>query len=155
LTKIGAGTFTLSGNTSYTGDTTISAGTLALGNGGSSGAIAGNVVNNGTLAINRSDTLTLGGVISGTGSVRQGGTGKTILAGNNSYTGGTAIRAGTLAVSADANLGAAAGGLALAGGTLQYLAGFATSRTVALGLSGGTIDTNGNNATLAGIVFGA
>jgi fibronectin-binding autotransporter adhesin len=39
LTKAGTGTMILSGDNSYTGGTTISAGTLQLGNGGANGSI--------------------------------------------------------------------------------------------------------------------
>jgi autotransporter-associated beta strand protein len=39
LTKVGAGTLVLSASSTYTGDTTISAGTLKIGNGGSSGSL--------------------------------------------------------------------------------------------------------------------
>ncbi|MCD9121135.1 autotransporter outer membrane beta-barrel domain-containing protein [Cupriavidus sp. UGS-1] len=96
LTKTGAGTAVLTDNNTYTGGTTISAGTLQLGNGGTSGGIAGDVTNNGTLAFNRSDTAIHGGTISGSGAVSQIGTGTTILTGNHTYTGGTTISAGTL-----------------------------------------------------------
>ncbi len=58
---------------------TIAGGTLQLGNGGTSGAIAGNIIDNGTFAIDRSDTYTFGGNISGTGSFVQMGTGTTVL----------------------------------------------------------------------------
>ena len=87
------------GRYSYTGGTTISAGTLQLGNGGTSGSIlgdVGNVADNGILAFDRSDTTTFTRVISGLGSVTQIGTGTTILTGTNTYTGGTTISAGTL-----------------------------------------------------------
>ena len=77
------------------------------------------------------------------------------LSGINTYQGGTTINGGTLAVAADANLGAAAGGLAFGGGTLQFLASFTTNRIVTLNAGGGTFDTNGNNATLAGTIGGA
>src|SRR5262245_8371684 len=99
-------------------------GTLQLGNGGASGSILGDLTNNGTFAINRADTFTFGGVISGSGAFAQIGTGTTILSPANTYSGGTAINAGVLAVAADTNLGAASGGLAFGGGTLQFLSGF-------------------------------
>jgi len=96
LTKIGAGTLTLTGTNTYTGGTTINGGTLQLGNGGTTGSIVGNVTDNGTLAFDRSDVFTFGGLISGTGSVRQIGSGTTILTADNTYTGGTTINSGTL-----------------------------------------------------------
>jgi outer membrane autotransporter protein len=96
LTKNGAGTLVLGGDNGYSGGTTIGAGTLQIGNGGASGSIVGDVVNNGALVVDRSGALTLDGAISGTGSVTQAGSGTAILAGNNSYTGGTRIASGTL-----------------------------------------------------------
>ena len=110
LNKAGSGALILTGNNAYTGGTTIAAGTLQLGNGGASGSIVGNVTNNGALAFNRSDTSTFSGVVSGSGSVAQIGTGTTILTANNNYTGGTTISAGTLAVGDAANPGAALSG---------------------------------------------
>ena len=80
-TKAGPGTLTLTGANTYSGGTTVSAGTLQLGAGGTTGSITGNVANNGILAFNRSDVVTFGGVISGTGSVQQNGTGTTVLIG--------------------------------------------------------------------------
>jgi len=96
LAQIGTGTTILTANNTYTGGTTISAGTLQLGNGGTSGSIVGNVTDNGALAFNRSDVATFTGLVSGTGSLAQIGTGTTILTANNTYTGGTTISAGTL-----------------------------------------------------------
>jgi outer membrane autotransporter protein len=96
LIKNGIGTWTLDESFIYGGGTTITAGTLQLGNGGTSGSIVGNVVDNGTLVFNRSDIVTFPGVISGTGSVTQAGSGTTILTGDNIYGGGTTITAGTL-----------------------------------------------------------
>src|SRR5262249_37754435 len=89
---------------------------LQVGNGGTVGNIAGN----GSFGIDRSDTYTFGGVISVTGSFVKAGTGKVILTGNNTYQGGTAINAGTLAVSTDANLGNTSGGLTFGAGRYSF-----------------------------------
>jgi autotransporter-associated beta strand protein len=155
LIKYGIGTLTIAGDATYTGGTTINAGTLQLGNGGTSGSILGNVLNNGVFAINRSDTFTFGGVISGTGAFAQIGPGTTVLTAANTYSGGTLINGGVLAVAADANLGAAAGGLAFGGGMLQFLSGFATNRAISLNAGGGAFDTNGNDAALTGVIGGS
>ncbi|WP_309088017.1 autotransporter-associated beta strand repeat-containing protein [Phenylobacterium sp.] len=94
--QAGTGTTVLTGANSYAGGTTIAAGTLQLGDGGTSGSIAGNVANDGTLAFNRADAVTFSGVISGAGAVRQMGAGTTALTAANTYAGGTTIAAGTL-----------------------------------------------------------
>jgi fibronectin-binding autotransporter adhesin len=73
--KLGAGTLTLTGDSTYTGTTTISAGSLQVGNGGTTGSIVGNVVDNAALIFNRSNALTYGGVISGTGTLQKLGAG--------------------------------------------------------------------------------
>src|SRR5690606_23338904 len=79
LTKAGNETLILAAENTYTGGTTISGGTLQLGEGGTSGSIEGDVTNAGTLAFNRSDVYTFDGTISGSGAVRQMGGGTTIL----------------------------------------------------------------------------
>ena len=96
MAQIGAGTTILTAANTYSGGTTISAGTLQLGDGGADGSILGDVLDNGTLAFNRSDVATFAGTISGSGGVAQIGTGTTILTGINTYSGGTTISAGTL-----------------------------------------------------------
>jgi fibronectin-binding autotransporter adhesin len=69
LTKVAAGTMTLTGANTYNGGTTITGGTLQIGSGGTNGSIAGDVLNNGTLAFNRSDDITFANVVSGTGTL--------------------------------------------------------------------------------------
>ncbi len=96
LNSAGPGTLILSNTNSYTGGTTIGAGTLQIGNGGGFGSVVGNIVDNAALVINRSGTLILGSTITGTGSLTQVGTGITVLTGDSTYTGGTTISAGTL-----------------------------------------------------------
>ena len=100
LVKDDHGTLVLTGANSYSGGTTIATGTLQLGDGGTSGSVIGNISNNAVLALNRSDDVTLAGVISGTGTVSQVGTGTVTLTGVNTYTGGTTISAGALIGSA-------------------------------------------------------
>ena len=62
LIKSDASTWTLTGANTYTGVTTIAGGTLQLGNGGATGSLnsASAIQNGGTLAINRSGTITQG-----------------------------------------------------------------------------------------------
>ena len=93
LTKFGLGTLTLTGNNTYSGGTVIAAGTLQIGDGGATGSISGNVLNNGVLAVNRIGVATFDGVISGTGAFHQLA-GTSVMTGNNTYTGGTAIGTG-------------------------------------------------------------
>ena len=106
LTKLGAGALTLSGNNTYTGTTTISAGTLQIGAGGTSGAITSNIINNAALVFNRSDASTYSGAISGTGPVTKSGAGTLSLTGSNTYSGSTTISAGTLQIGAGGTSGA-------------------------------------------------
>jgi fibronectin-binding autotransporter adhesin len=117
LTNAGAGTLILTGTNSYSGGTTITAGTLQIGDGGTSGSIAGNVTNNAALVFNRSDSVTFGGSIGGTGSLTQNGSGSLSLTGRNTYAGNTNVNAGKLLV--DGSLGAgsvnAASGATLGG----------------------------------------
>jgi uncharacterized protein with beta-barrel porin domain len=126
-------------------------------------SIIGNVI-----AFSTADTLRLGGTTNASFGVSQIGTqylgfGNYVKTGASTWTltGTTAsftpwvINQGTLAVSADNNLGAASGGLTFGGGALQFLSGFATARTVTLNIGGGSFDTDGNNATLGGAITGS
>jgi autotransporter-associated beta strand protein len=110
IEKVGNGTLTLSNNNTYTGGTTISAGTLALGIGSTSGSVDGDITNNANLVFNRSNNATYADIISGTGNVTKAGSGTLTLSGANSYTGITTINTGTLALGANQTLGAITGG---------------------------------------------
>ena len=83
LAKTGNGTLTLTSDNTYTGGTTIEAGILQIGAGGTSGSIVGDVTNNSVLAFDRSDDLSYGGAISGTGALAKDGGGTLTLTGNN------------------------------------------------------------------------
>ncbi len=97
---VAGGALTLSGNNTYTGTTSVSSGaTLQLGDGGTAGGtVSTSIQNDGVLAFNRSDSLTIVGAINGQGSLQQLGGGTTILTGANNYAGPTTISAGTLQV---------------------------------------------------------
>ncbi|MBI3350899.1 MAG: autotransporter-associated beta strand repeat-containing protein, partial [Burkholderiales bacterium] len=107
LRKDGSGTLILAGNNSYSGATTIAAGTLQLGTGATSGTLGsgGAIANACLLRVNRSDSLTLANAIGGSGALAQSGSGTLVLTGSNSYTGTTTIAAGTLQVGADGTQG--------------------------------------------------
>lgn len=109
VNQIGTGSTVLTANNTYTGLTTISAGTLQLGNGGNTGSLTGKVNNNGTLAFNRGDTLIFNSTISGNGLVDQRGSGTTVLTTANNYLGGTLISAGTLQLGNGGNTGSILG----------------------------------------------
>ena len=153
MEKIGAGTLILSAANTYTGDTTVTAGTLQIGAGGTSGSIAGNVVNNATLAFNRSDALSFGGNISGNGAVTKSGAGTLTLSGTNAYSGGTTITAGTVSIGAAANIGS--GAVSLNGGTLLTTGSFSLANTVNASAGGSSIDTGANTLTLTGTLGGS
>ncbi len=94
---VSSGTQMLEGANTYTGGTTVADGAaLIVGGGGASGSIVGNVANDGILAFDRSDIFTFNGVVSGSGALYQLGAGTTVLAADQTYTGGTNILGGTL-----------------------------------------------------------
>ncbi|MFT4197792.1 MAG: autotransporter-associated beta strand repeat-containing protein [Pseudoxanthomonas sp.] len=152
----GEGTVVLTGDSSYTGGTTIQSGaTLQLGDGGTTGSITGDVTDNGSLVFDRSDDVSFDGTISGSGSVTVAGTGTLTLTADNSYTGGTTIDDGaTLSISSDTNLGDSSGTLTFAGGTLETTADITSSRAITLDSAGGTIDTDGYSDTFSGVISG-
>jgi fibronectin-binding autotransporter adhesin len=119
LTMVRAGTLTLTGANTYSGTTTISAGTLSVGNGGTTGSIAGGIVDNAVLVFNRSNALTHSSNISGTGTVTKNNTNTLTLTGVNTYSGGTTIGAGAVLVNNTIGSGTGTGSVIVAtGGTL-------------------------------------
>ena len=153
LTKFGNGTLTLTADNTYSNGTVIAAGTLQLGNGGTTGTIGSSTVNNGgTLAFNRSDLLTFGADIFGTGRVVQSGSGTTVLTGTNSYEGGTIISGGTLQVTNHTSVGL--GAVTLDGGVFQAdgSGDLAFSNSFVINTTGGAIDNNGIALTISNAI---
>ncbi|MGW6781050.1 autotransporter-associated beta strand repeat-containing protein, partial [Brucella pseudogrignonensis] len=151
LTKTGNGTLVLTAQNSYSGGTTIAAGTLQLGDGtaGHDGLILGDIANNARLVVDNLGHTELDGSISGTGPLINSGAGVLTLKGNNSYSGSTEVFAGTLSVSQDANLGT--GTLLINGGTLQVTGTDfnQTARSLIWGAGGGGFDIADANNTFA------
>lgn len=150
LVKSDLGTLVLGGSNLYTGGTTIDAGTLQLGHGGTTGSIRGPVVDNGTLAFDRSDDVVFDGTISGQGSVIKRGAGTLVLNGANRYSGSTTVATGTLEVGDAGHAGATILGNVSVGadGTLRghgSIGGDVVSDGVVWpGASVGTLTINGN-----------
>ncbi|MDP2227901.1 MAG: autotransporter-associated beta strand repeat-containing protein, partial [Moraxellaceae bacterium] len=109
LRKEGTGRLLVTGTVNTPGGVNIAAGTLQLGNGGTTGSITGNVSIGSTaeLVVNRSNTLTLTGNISGDGSVLLDGTGTVTLnpGSANTFLGGLTVRNGTVAATSERGLG--------------------------------------------------
>ncbi|NDD17202.1 MAG: hypothetical protein EB092_09395, partial [Chitinophagia bacterium] len=84
------GTLYLTGANTYTGGT-INTSDLYIGNNGTTGSIVdtGGITNTGTVYFNRSDAVTYGGLISGTGGLQVRDSGDVTLTNNNTYTGWT------------------------------------------------------------------
>ncbi len=173
-----SGVLTLAGDNSYTGGTVVTGTTLSVSQNANLGNVAGGLTlvggtlrttasfatargivlgaGGGTVAAATGTTLTSTGVISGTSLALNGG--ELVLNGTNTYTGGTALNAGTITVGTNAALGTAA--LAMANGTTLNVApvtgtGVALANNVSLA-GVGTINANATlTLTLNGIVSGA
>ena len=126
LAKTGNGLLVLTASNTYQGPTTVSGGTLQIGNGGS-GASIGNtsgVTDNATLFFNHADNVAFSQVISGSGSLIQAGPGTLLLSNpSSSFTGGTMLNAGALIVANSSGSALGSGNLTINGGTLMSPAG--------------------------------
>ena len=151
LVKQGASTFILAGANGYGGGTTIAAGTLAVGDGGSAGTLgSGPVTNDGLLRFQRSDAVTIASTIVGRGALVQAGSGVLTLAGTgNAYSGGTTVAAGTLATAGDRRL-PSAGDVAVAAGTRLALGG---SENVASLRADGEVSLGGSLAATGDLLL--
>ncbi|CUK03407.1 Extracellular serine protease precursor [Achromobacter xylosoxidans] len=128
---------------------------------------AGNSLAHGTFTLaNASDRFTVGAALADQAAnaasgwngrtLTKAGAGTLALGGANTYSGGTRITGGTLEVERDANLGAAAGGLALeGGGMLATTASFDTARAITVTQSGGFDVAANTTLGLTGLLAGS
>jgi fibronectin-binding autotransporter adhesin len=108
FTKLGTNTLILNGsnpNNTLTGPVIIAAGTLQVGNGGSTGSLgSGNVTNNAALYFDLNAIVTVANNVSGTGTVTVGGGNRLKFSGAHTESGATIIDSGsTLEVNAVAS----------------------------------------------------
>jgi fibronectin-binding autotransporter adhesin len=178
LTKTGTGTLTLLASNNYTGGTYLNSGTLAINNNSSLGNASGpatignatlevlsdvtstrnfSVTNaNSTFQVDSGATYAFNGIVSGTGSINKTGDGILLVGGNNSYSGGTTINAGTIALTSASSLGPSSGTLTVNAGTLEIVTGFSSSRNIALGNNASRIQVDsGQTYSLSGTLSGS
>ena len=143
-----AGALQFTGTLHATPFTINANGALNIGNATAGAAAAGSISglttlsNNGVIRFNQSDAAyTFGIEITGTGQLVHNAAGTTTLTGSNSYSGGTAINAGTLVAAHNNALGL--GVVSVQGaGRLLVGSGIAISNSLQLG-SGGTLAGTG------------
>jgi len=144
FTKAGAGNLILTGANTYSGGTTINAGTLQIGNGGSSGVLGSGAINDAaSLIFNRSGSVSVNDPISGSGTLEQAGTGTLTLNGANVYSGVTTVSAGTLQLGA-ANAIPSGSPVKLSSGAVLDINSFSPT----LGSLIGSGNVSNNNGTL-------
>jgi fibronectin-binding autotransporter adhesin len=159
LTTAGIGAYVLMGSNTYTGATAVAAGTLQIGANSAGSFLASPSValglgnpNGGTataLIFSPADAPTYSGAISGAGSVVMAGAGRETLAGSNTYTGGTIVSAGTLALRAAGTLGS--GNITVSPGGVLDVSAYGNS---GYNFSGGQF-TAGRSAPFATDVYGS
>lgn len=161
ITTAGGGRTLITNNIGGTGSTTVGYGSLQLGDNTVGGSAAGMVGSgtirlDGTLGVNRSNAVSLGGIISGAGNLEQRGTGTTTLSAANTYLGRTTVLGGTLEVTNNNGLGGTNFGLpnrwanltsVNTGGTLLLNVAAGGAITELLNLDGGTLDLRSTVAT--------
>ncbi len=150
LSLTGQGLVALSGINTYTGGTTISAGTLQVGDGATSSGSLGS----GGIAIGANSALVFDGasghnlaissVISGSGSLTEIGSGAVTLSASNTFTGNIIVSGGTLVASL--NQSAVSNPTSSALGNLSG----APLRTITVN-QGGTLDYAAPNVTVRAV----
>jgi len=154
-------------NTSF-GGVMFNAGAGSFTLGGNAITLTGNIANNGAYpqAVNlpvalsagshnlttNTGNLTLGGAISGSGSVSKTGSGTATLSVANTYNGGTTVAAGTLTFGNATALGS--GAVTLNGGTLKAGGGFTLANNIAVS-GASNFEMGGANTTLSGSLSGS
>jgi autotransporter-associated beta strand protein len=147
ITKRGTGTLRIrnSGTNDYTGETTIKAGTLELGDGLTAGLGTlgtGAITNAGTLIFNRPDAFTIASMISSTGPIVKNGGAIALVSNAFNQTGPVTINGGGLTFGGGGSIGGAVSGsgiLAVSGGVFELNGLDANTYTGNTVVNGGTL----------------
>jgi fibronectin-binding autotransporter adhesin len=128
---------------------------LATSGTGTANTITNSNSGNAIFTVNNATTQSYGGLLTGSLAFSKTGSGMLTLGNTaNTYTNGTNLAGGTLAVAADGALGASSSGLAIGGGTLETTATFSTSRVVTLNGGGTFSPDSGTTLTLSTAITG-
>ena len=160
IVKEGSATLGLTNANTYSGPTTISAGTLDVtGTLADSAAVtvnsgatyivnasdtiaslagAGNTLLNANLTFGNANDTTISGIISGAGSLTKEGSGAVTLSGTNTYSGATTVNSGTVVLAAN-DVIANNSNVMINGGTLNLGMYSDTVAAVTVGVNGGSI----------------
>ena len=119
----GPGTMVLSNANTYSGDTAVSGGTLAIAGSGSlgGGSFSGTLsIGSGAMFVyNSSATQSLNGTVSGAGALTKIGNGTLVLSQQNTYSGPTTVSSGLLVLNSGGYATPSSGSICVNGGTLS------------------------------------
>ncbi|WGL95853.1 autotransporter outer membrane beta-barrel domain-containing protein [Arsenophonus nasoniae] len=144
------------GNNDPTATVEAAAKSLPIRNGNNTS----NIINNGVLNIDQNEDDNYIGQIIGTGQVIKTGDGILTLTpetnDGNTWSGGTTIRQGFIAVSQDNQLGADTGAINFDGGGIRLNTdiNLSANRAITIMDNGGTFDTNNHNSSLSQAIQG-
>jgi fibronectin-binding autotransporter adhesin len=144
LRNIGGGTTILTANNSYT-TTSISSGTIQVGDNSTTGTLgSGTVTNNGTLAFNRSDNIVVNNTVNGSGQLTKSNSNVLTLTADHGFTGAVSVNGGKLQLGNGGTTGSFA-----AGGNINIAASatLSVNRSDAVSLAG---VTGGRSVVVAG-----
>jgi outer membrane autotransporter protein len=174
--KEGSGTLTLTGESTYTGGTTIAGGVISISRESNLGATSGTLTLDGGMLqvtgttltgltrdivlgssgggfdiVEAGNTFTVTQSFSGSGGLTKLGAGTLVLSGTNSYAGPTTVSGGTLRAG-QAGAFSAGSAITIASGATLDLAGFdqtigSLAGAGAVTLGSGTLTAGGNNAS--------
>ena len=173
LNKEGDGSLIISGSNSNINGISVIAGTLIASTDDSLGAASATLkldggsfqsststdykhaielgVNHGIINT-QNNNVNISGLVSGVGKLNKAGAGVLTLTGNNTYSGGTVINEGTVAVANASNLGT--GSINLQNGTLQAQNDLTLNQTISVGTNA-TLDSAGHQISTSGIISGS